>query len=129
MDLLRARKSKLHLDLTPLIDVVFQLLVFFMLTSVFVHPSMKMVLPRASNEETEPGQRVMIRMGSDGQVMVNDRVVAMEHLSRELALLLQTDPWPVHLHGDKEMPYQYFVQVMGMARRAGAQQIHIVHQP
>jgi biopolymer transport protein ExbD len=128
MEIIRARKTKLSMDLAPLIDVVFQLLVFFMLTSVFVNPSMKIVLPRAGGGETDNMEHITVSISEDGRVAVNDRPSSLDSLINDLEDVLAGGPIPVRIRGDKDMPYKYFVRAMDAARRAGARQVHIVHE-
>lgn len=130
MEILRARKARLSLDIAPLIDIVFQLLVFFMLASTFSQPSIRMELPRAVEHDLEERQVIAVSIGRDGAVFLNDKPVERGALSHKLESLLGEVPKKsVHLRGDKEMPYKFFVEVMDIARRAGALQVNIVHQP
>lgn len=128
MEIIRARKTKLSLDLAPLIDVVFQLLVFFMLTSVFVNPSMKVALPRAASGDADQQEQITVSISEDGRVAVNDRPASMDSLRGDLEDALSGGVIPVRIRGDKDMPYKYFVRAMDAARQAGAEQIHIVHE-
>jgi len=129
MQIIRARKPSLSLDLAPLIDVVFQLLIFFMLTSVFVNPSMKITLPKAVSGETSSQELIIISINQAGEMAINSQLTSLGTLKEDLKGYLQEDPGkPIHIRGDKEMPYKYFVEVMDVARQAGAKQINIVHQ-
>lgn len=129
MQIIRARKPSLSLDLAPLIDVVFQLLIFFMLTSAFTSPAMKIDLPRAASGEQSQQNQIVIGVDESGQLTLNGRPSSLADLKNDLRDLLADDPdKPIQLHGDKNMAYRYFVEVMDVARLAGAKQINIVHQ-
>ncbi len=129
MELIRTRKSRLSMDLAPLIDVVFQLLVFFMLTSSFANPAMKLVLPQASAAGQMEQEDIVITIDRDGQVFLNDRKMALESLRPELQKLLAArEDQSVHVKGDQQMPYKFFIQVMDLAKQAGATQVNIVYQ-
>lgn len=129
MEFIRAKKPSLSLDMAPLIDVVFQLLIFFMLTSSFHHPALKLTLPKAVREDVREPERVVISMGPSGVLAVNTVTVSMGELKPHLEKKLSQDPKKsVHLAGDEKMPYGVFVQVMNIARQAGARQINIIHQ-
>jgi len=129
MQIVRNRETSLSLDLAPLIDVVFQLLIFFMLTSVFTNPAMKIDLPKALSGEQADNQQIVIGINHEGELTVNGKVSSLANLKDDLTALLRDDPdKPIHIHGDKEMAYKFFVEVMDAARLAGAKQINIVHQ-
>ncbi len=129
MELIRTRKSQLSMDLAPLIDVVFQLLVFFMLTSSFANPAMKLVLPQASAAGQMEQENIVITIDRDGQVFLNDRKMALESLRPALQKLLAArEDQSVHVKGDQQMPYKFFIQVMDLAKQAGATQVNIVYQ-
>lgn len=115
--------------MAPLIDVVFQLLVFFMLTSSFANPAMKLVLPQASAAGQMEQENIVITIDRDGQFFLNDRKMASEFLKLELQKLLAArEDQSVHVKGDQQMPYKFFIQVMDLAKQAGATQVNIVYQ-
>ncbi|MCA9399911.1 MAG: biopolymer transporter ExbD [Candidatus Omnitrophica bacterium] len=129
MELIRAKKPKLSIDLAPLIDVVFQLLVFFMLTATFTNPSMKMLLPGAQANEPRTPQNIVISINKEGAIAINTQKTTLANFQTDLKQILdQSEKKSVHVRGDKDMPYKYFVQVMDLAKQAGALQINIVHQ-
>lgn len=127
MEIIRARKSKLSLDMAPLIDVVFQLLIFFMLTSSFSHATMNVALPKAKTVDQPQQEKIVISISETGDIFLNEQKTSMEFLRKDLSVYLQ-DQSSVHIKGDKNMPYKFFVEVMDTARQAGAKQINIIHQ-
>lgn len=117
------------MDLAPLIDIVFQLLIFFMLTSTFSNPSIKMLLPRASTQETAEREQIVISITQSGEIFLNDERKSLESLRPDLERVLQKNPEKsVYIRGDQEMPYKYFVEMVDLAKQAGAQQVNIVHK-
>lgn len=129
MELVRPRKTKLSIDMAPMIDVVFQLLIFFMLTSVFAQPSLRLDLPKASIIDQQKQERVVISLTADGHIHLGDKVVPMERLKQEITLGLEkAETKAVDIKADKNMPYKYFVEVMDLSRQAGAKQVNIVHE-
>ena len=61
MEFERSRQVKMHLDIAPLIDIVFLLLVFFMLTSNFiVQPGIKVTLPAAKTSKPQEEQKIIV---------------------------------------------------------------------
>lgn len=129
MEFIRSKKPSLSLDMAPLIDIVFQLLIFFMLSSSFLNPSLRLTLPKAVPHDTrEPGQ-VVVSADKTGNIYVNTQKVPREQLKAQLEnRFAKVSKKAVHLRGDGEMPYRFFVEIMDIARQAGAQQINIVHE-
>lgn len=129
MQLVRAKKQKLSMDLAPLIDVVFQLLVFFMLTSTFANPAIKMVLPKAVSADANDRQLVVVSIDENQDIFIDDQPVSIEGFKSRLVDVLSTKKEKsIHIRGDKDMPYERFVQLMDLARQAGASQVNILHQ-
>jgi biopolymer transport protein ExbD len=129
MDFVRARKPSLSLDMAPLIDIVFQLLIFFMLSSSFLNPSLKLTLPQSEQHDQKEAERLILSIDKAGTFFVNKAKIEKTELKMVLEQNLSKDPKrAVHVRGDKDMPYQLFVQAMDIARQAGAKQINIVHE-
>lgn len=130
MEFIRPKKVSLSFDMAPLIDIVFQLLIFFMLSSSFLNPALKLDLPKAVKQDKREPEQFMISIDKSGSIFLNTRKTSIEALKELLRTEFGNQPSKkaVHLRGDKEMPYKFFVQVMDIARQAGAQQINIVHE-
>lgn len=129
MDFVRSRKTKLSIDLAPLIDVVFQLLVFFMLSSTFIKPAISLTLPSAKVQDQAQTEHVSISINAQGEMFVNNARSSWETLQADVRQALDGKTQKaVHIKGDELMPYKFFVRAMDIARQAGAQQVHIVHQ-
>jgi len=128
MDFIRSKKSSMAIDMTPLIDVVFQLLVFFMLSSSFITPIIKLNLPKAVTQDKRDAQRVVVTIDKDGNFFVNRTPVSGAGLIAAIeAQLISASRKSVDLRGDGETPYKYFVKAMDCARQAGASQVNVVH--
>lgn len=123
------RRSSVGLNLTPLIDVVFLLLVFFLLTAHFVQEKqLDIELPKAESAQTpdqQQGVEVVIR--PDGTILVNDYPVAEEQILETLRGALHA---PVEkrvvLRADASTHLDLVVKVMDAARIAGAQSLEIL---
>jgi len=94
-------------DLTPLIDCVFMLLIFFMVTTVFItSKGLNVDMPKASSAESQPGKDINLIIEEDGVMELNGEEVAMVDLPRELRrlreeletknMVLQAHPTTVH---------------------------------
>lgn len=111
--------------MTALIDVVFQLLIFFLLTSSYVSsqaaqaPQVPVDLPETSLEAKEqPHDQFTIVITSEGQVVISDGdQVGLEELANRLVKLKEENPRTVVLiRGDQTVPYGRVAQVMAVIR-------------
>ncbi len=123
------RRSSFGLNLTPLIDIVFLLLVFFMLTAHFVEErAMEVELPMAdvSTADAENPQAEII-IGASGELMVNGSQVEPDALEDVLRKVLHAPgPKTVWLRGDRTAHLELAVQAMDAANRAGARSLDII---
>jgi biopolymer transport protein ExbD len=119
------RLVKGRLDLTPLIDIIFLLLIFFMLSSSFVlQPGIKVDLPEAVSTQTiENINNILITLTSNGNVYFNDTIISVENLWK---ILLDTGKSTVLIQADGEVDLRYVVAVWDVCRRAGIKTINIV---
>jgi biopolymer transport protein ExbD len=123
------RRSSHVPNITPLIDIVFLLLVFFMLTSHFVQDDvLDIQLP-----ETESGQRmdekegIEIIINAEGQWLYKERVFKADELYLVLQEdLSQRDDKRVRIRGDKSSDLGSAVTLLDVARRAGATGVDVV---
>ena len=125
------RRSTQAPNLTPLIDIVFLLLVFFMLTSHFVQEqSLNIELPVAdSGDAVGEDNQLEVVIAKDGRLLINDHFVEDEALQEVLrsALAGQEDK-QVRIRGDRTSPLGRSVTVLDAARRAGASGVDIVSE-
>ena len=121
------RRSTTVLDMTPLVDVVFQLLIFFLLTSTYVQQSSQnsssvpVELPESSLEATQQApDEVMISIDEVGSVFLADEQVSLDELATRLFRVAQSKPNTIVLvRGDQRVPYGRVGQVMSIVRASG----------
>ena len=135
---LRARKAGLRshrrntnavVELTPLIDIVFQLLIFFLLTATFQNnPSLKVDLPKAkSTDVSQDPKGVVVVVSPEGTFEVDNKRVDERELELRLCTAAQEDPaTKLRVKADRTTQHQYVVQVMDLARRCGLKGMDIV---
>jgi len=117
------RKDDLDLNITPLIDVVFLLLIFFMVSTTFEMKSeINLKLPESSEtlRELKPDS-IMIAIDSQGRVFVNDNPLVNSQISTVREAIRQantdlTDP-AVVINADANATHQSVVRVMDAARQ------------
>lgn len=93
MDFSRTTKKPRQIGLTPLIDVVFLLIIFFMLSTSFVKTeSMEMSFPAAQEVKKTPPSAIRIFVHDDQRVFLNKDEMQLADLKAQLRLLLFEDP-------------------------------------
>ncbi|HUP01709.1 MAG TPA: biopolymer transporter ExbD [Gemmatimonadota bacterium] len=122
MRLETGRRRKAGINITSLIDVVFLLLLFFVVTSTFLEqPGLDLALPEASTAEGEREGDVTVSVAPDGTVYLAGEAVPAGDLAGRLeAALSVRDPKRVILEADRSVSHGRVVEVMDAARRAGA---------
>jgi biopolymer transport protein ExbD len=125
----RQRRARLGIDMSPLIDCVFQLLIFFMLSSNLLTPMIQLTLPQAATaDETEPDE-IIVAVDGNGSFYLNDRRIRVEELQAELQpLVLRSRHKVVTFRGDQKMPFELFIRAVDAARASGAVHINIAHR-
>ena len=125
----RPRRKSLYeeqeLNMTPLIDCVFLLLIFFMVTTVFKQPySLQVVLPEAQQGVIVEEKKLVASITQDGRMEINRHLVTLDNLeqvllrekegTRSLTLVVRTD---------QETPHKYLLDLFEVAKRVGIEKI------
>jgi len=124
----RARRAPAPVDITPLIDIIFQLVLFFMVSTTFVAaPGIHVDLPRSSAEVIlRDRQDVNLWVTSEGSVYLEDHPVTWEALTAALvSAATRNSETLVIVKGDKAVDYGRVVAVMDLARASGLTRLAI----
>jgi len=119
------RRVAAPVDVTPLIDIIFQLVIFFMVTTNFITtPGIEVDLPRSSADTIlREDNDLKVWVKSDGQVMLDEEPASLAGL-REAFKAAQKDAQVV-IKADKEVDHGRVVQVMDLARSHGLSRLAI----
>jgi len=126
-----AGRRKPDVQMSPLIDVVFLLLIFYAVTTQFVTDErLKLKLPEAKTAESEGVGRdespPEVKVSADGTIWINDEIVPEEELEERMKVLVENAPdKAVILKGDRDADYGVVVRVLDTARAAGANMIQM----
>ncbi|MEM7541323.1 MAG: biopolymer transporter ExbD [Pseudomonadota bacterium] len=119
-------KEDLDINLTPLIDVVFLLLIFFMVSTTFVKQSeIELTLPEASEElRTDPVDKIEIAISKKGEIFINGQALVNSQLETIKKGLVdnntEVDGEPVVIiNADEQARHQLVIDVMDAARQVG----------
>ncbi len=130
----RQSRDQLDVNITPLIDVVFLLLIFFMVSTTFTKEShLTVTLPEAKGEvSSEQVRQVEVVINAEGQYTVNDRVLinnSLDTLKRAIQKLSGGDTsLPFIITADARTPHEYVVRAMDAAGQLGYQKLSITTQ-
>ncbi len=120
MDLKSKHKIEAAFSLSSMTDIIFLLLIFFMLTSTFVTPSGLPVNLPSSKSSTIVLQRVSVTITTDLRYFVNDKRSSFTQLEQDLREALEGQEGVVVLHVDKSVPVEHLVNVAGIATSMNA---------
>lgn len=105
----------------PMIDVMLNLLIFFMLISRYLPPALELTLPQAANSQPTASDAVRISIQQGGALAVDG--VAAEWTDLPGMLAGHSAETPVHIAADKAADYDYIVKALDAAAQAGLQRI------
>lgn len=123
MNFKKEKRDVVNLDITPLIDVVFLLLIFFMVSTTFEHNSeINITLPTSSKELTEAKpDAVNIGLDAGGNVFINDKALVnaqLETIKQALAeAVVGIEEPPIIISADADASHQSVIKVMDAARQ------------
>ena len=128
MDFSGRSKSKVELNVAPLIDIVFLLLVFFMLASTFIRPesiNLAIRAPRGMGEQSE--QHILVHIGANGAIRLNGLVLTIQDLKQELLARsnLPQNNRTITVQTQDDVSVQFLVKVMDEINEAGYTDIAI----
>jgi biopolymer transport protein ExbD len=117
-----------EINITPLLDLAFVLLIIFMITTPLLENSANLVIPSSSakNQALDPGRVQMISIDRTETIRLNRELVAPDLLAQRLSDLRRANPEvAVVIRPDRELPVQKLVGVMDVLQRAGITKVGI----
>jgi biopolymer transport protein ExbD len=121
-------ERKVRIEMLPLIDIVFLLLVFFIyaMLSMAVHRGLPVVLPISSTAKIDKKLILSVTVKADGTIFVDKEQVHLEDLVQFLKTRTKDQKEPgVLLFGDRNLSYQKLFKVLDQIRMAGLQRISL----
>ena len=122
---IRERKRKRPaINITSLIDVMFLLLIFFMVSTTFAeHPGIKLQLPTAVTGEPSRLEPLTLTIDKNGRMFLNDVAVNEKELRAKLEVAAKKPDATLVLRADKEVPYGHVIRSMDISRQSGIRRI------
>ncbi len=115
------------IDMTPMLDIVFIMLIFFIVTTSFVKEAgIDVNKPDASQAQAKPSANIFIAIRANGEVWMDKRMVDVERVGANIERLLAEQPTDiVVIQADKEAKHGVVVKVMDQIKEAGIDKISI----
>jgi len=117
-----------RIEMIPLIDVVFLLLIFFIyaMLSMTIHKGIPVLLPKAKTSLIDREQYLSISISRNHRIFVDETEVPMERLLQRLSELCKEKPsLRVFIRGDRRIPYELLVRVLDTVRASGLSKVSL----
>ena len=132
MSFKKKQRESLRLDLTPMVDVVFLLLIFFMISTSFVDPSgLSIDLPQSSaQKKSTESIDIKVFVSHTGEIEVDQTIIGLDEFQQKLSMALSQNPdTALIIHADEQTDHGRVVQIMDRARSAGIKKMAIATKP
>ncbi|NRP15847.1 MULTISPECIES: biopolymer transporter ExbD [unclassified Marinobacterium] len=130
MNFPRPQSEEISINLTPLIDVVFLLLIFFMVSTTFTKETqLKVDLPQATTDQVAQVDMLEIIIKADGSFAINDKALVNAQPKTLRAALLKESSGdlttPLKISADASTPHQAVITAMDVAANLGFSQLSL----
>ncbi|MDR0305182.1 MAG: biopolymer transporter ExbD [Chitinispirillales bacterium] len=127
----RKRTIESTLNLTNMIDVIFALLIIFMITAPMMTQGVQVNLPRADAENMEIDQTIIeIAITKKNEIYIDKKNVALNKFGTEFRNVFQNRfDTPIYVSADKEVPYGLFVKVISEVQKSGGVKLGFLTEP
>lgn len=120
----RREEAETRIELSPLIDVVFILLIFFIVSTVFVRESgVKVDKPEASSATTIDNQLIILAVTARGEIVHAGANIGLSGIPSTIEPLLESPTDPVVIQADSAVTTQQLVRVIDQLKIAGAENV------
>ncbi len=126
------KKSKPEVNMTPLVDVILQLVIFFMVTTTFIsiETGAQVNLPTADFSQLGEGKTLTVTITEDNRLFINGSFVTWEEFPNLIVVELRKEPGiAVVIEADKNVLHGRVVRIMDVLKKAGVQKMAIATRP
>ena len=118
--------AETEIDMSPLIDCVFILLIFFIVTTVFVEETgVEVDKPQAATASQLEKSSILIALTADGKIVYGGRDIGINGVRNEVKRLTQREDLPVIIQADQNARSGLLVRIIGEAKLAGATKVSV----
>ena len=117
--------KKARVEMLPLIDVVFLLLVFFIyaMLSMVMHHGLKVDLPSAGSVSLEKEDYIAITIDADNRLFLNDEPAEVDGLAERVLALRGSEAKPVFINGDRKADLGLAIELLDDLKKAGIEEV------
>lgn len=126
----RRRHLISDLNLTNLIDVVFAVLIIFMITAPMMTQGVQVDLPKTESENVESNESIQVTINNRNEIYIDQQKVSLVEFRREFrdVFVSRTD-MPVFVNADKQVPYGMVIRVIAELQNAGVVKLGFLTLP
>ncbi|MCE3233392.1 MAG: exbD [Rickettsiaceae bacterium] len=130
MQFKRNPRKKQQISLIPMINIIFLLLVFFIIAgTIEVVDTFDLVLPKSQTGKSKAPVDVVIYLSADGKIAVNSDVVTEQTLQTIVKTLFIDDPkQQISIKSDASVPAKTVITVMNLIEKAGGSDVSLITQ-
>ena len=121
------QRGKSRLNIIPLINVVFLLLIFFMLTSTAIQQAIE--LPKAETAEENDSELIMLTIAMNGDLEIDSEKVTLEMLGTQLQRIMTKGQKKLRIEADRHLEFLRFGDVLDRVREDGIVDFVIATEP
>ncbi|RMG64241.1 MAG: biopolymer transporter ExbD [Calditrichaeota bacterium] len=131
MKLVSEKKKRVLLNITPLIDVLFILIIFFAVSSTFLEqPGIKLDLPKAQKPDLQKVEKAVLVISKDEKLYFRDKPISREQLPELLRKAMEESPdRSLIISADQKVHHGLVVEIMDLARQNGVRKLVISAEP
>lgn len=121
-----------EINVTPLLDLAFVLLIIFIITTPLMDKSVDLVVPSsaAAKNSVDPAAVQSISINRESEIKLNNQAVALDELASQLMALKETrSEIAVVIRSDKDLPVQKLIDVMDAVQRAQIMKVGVITHP
>jgi biopolymer transport protein ExbD len=123
-------KKRVNINITSLIDVLFLLLIFFMVSSTFLEqPGMKLDLPKTSTHDIARQESFTLFITKEEALYLNEEPISLKSLPDRLKKISSETEEGIILKADEKTRYGFVVEVMDLVKQSGIKKLIVATQP
>ncbi|OYD15778.1 hypothetical protein CH333_05070 [candidate division WOR-3 bacterium JGI_Cruoil_03_44_89] len=121
------RRSISQINITSLVDVSLTLLVIFILSAPLLQSGIDIQLPRTAVATYEGDEGITIGITKGKKVFINGKEIKKPH--KELVPILASSKKKVYIKADKNVPYGFVMEIIGLVKSAGIEDVGLISEP
>ena len=128
MKTFRSKSENPELNITALIDIIFILLIFFMVSSSFLKPTISVKLPVASSKDKIEQKKLSVYISENLELYLEKDILPINEIQDRLAEEILTTPdLTIMLYSDKNVMFEHVVKVLDALKLSGVKNVAISH--